>query len=339
VRRGGCPDHATRKCRSEATELNVSAHAAPDSPIPAHPANAISDVTADCTGFTIHLVAGEINQDGLSITYTITLNPAAGGPVTETIAVPDQGGGTFMTTITHKWTDFGVTIGGIHTLSGSATLNGGNNNTVDIVFQNNTTTITLSCGVSCSGSIGDFVWQDLNQNGIQDAGEPGIPGVTVNLFKGVLIATMVTDANGLYLFSGLCAGDYTVVVDQTTVPSGLVITTPCSNQAGVGDNSNCSPSPVNLPTDNSSDLTIDFGYVSPPPATKKAVIGPSSVEGAIKISNDDWVNGGYSLKSNVTGDLTVMAKVTVTGPCSNGGTDTVAAAPRTGFPPAMRTAC
>jgi hypothetical protein len=30
-----------------------------------------------------------------------------------------------------------------------------------------------------TGAIGDFVWQDTNHNGIQDAGEPGINGVTV----------------------------------------------------------------------------------------------------------------------------------------------------------------
>jgi hypothetical protein len=179
----------------------------------------------------------------------------------------------------------------------------------------------LSCGQICTGTIGDFVWVDLDKDGLQDAGEPGIPGVTVNLFKGGLIGTTVTDANGLYLFSDLCAGDYAVAVDQTTVPAGLTTTT-CSNQAGVGDNSNCSPSPVNLPTDNSNDLTIDFGYVSAP-IIKTAAIGPSSMEGAIKISNGDWVNGGYSLKSNVTGDLTVNGKVTITGPCSNGGTDTI----------------
>ncbi len=60
-----------------------------------------------------------------------------------------------------------------------------------------------------------------------------------------------------------------------------------------------------------------------PPSSKTVSIGPSSMEGAIKISNGDWVSGGYSLKSTVTGDLTVAAKVTITGPCSNGGTDTV----------------
>ncbi len=30
-------------------------------------------------------------------------------------------------------------------------------------------------------SIGNFVWDDLNGNGIQDAGEPGIDGVEVTL--------------------------------------------------------------------------------------------------------------------------------------------------------------
>ena len=56
---------------------------------------------------------------------------------------------------------------------------------------------------------------------------------------------------------------------------------------------------------------------------KTVSIGPSSMEGAIKISNGDWVNGGYSMKSTVTGDLTIAANVRITGPCSNGGTDTL----------------
>src|SRR5262249_38486630 len=33
-----------------------------------------------------------------------------------------------------------------------------------------------------SASIGDFFWRDTNNNGIQDAGEPGIPGATVTLY-------------------------------------------------------------------------------------------------------------------------------------------------------------
>ena len=72
-----------------------------------------------------------------------------------------------------------------------------------------------------TAAIGDFVWHDLNMDGIQDAGEPGIPGVTVNLRNcaGDLLGTMVTDASGYYLFSGLTPGSYMV---EFTLPSGYV---------------------------------------------------------------------------------------------------------------------
>lgn len=55
--------------------------------------------------------------------------------------------------------------------------------------------------------IGNRVWRDLNGNGRQDADEPGIAGVTVNLYDSTgvnLIATKVTGSDGSYLFG---AGD------------------------------------------------------------------------------------------------------------------------------------
>jgi hypothetical protein len=64
--------------------------------------------------------------------------------------------------------------------------------------------------------IGDFVWNDLNKNGIQDAGEPGIAGAQVVL-TGAANTTTTTNANGSYLFSGLCAGSYTVTVPRNPV--------------------------------------------------------------------------------------------------------------------------
>src|SRR4029077_9610175 len=42
-----------------------------------------------------------------------------------------------------------------------------------------TSDFNLSCTPrrpDCTGQIGDFVWQDNNGNGCQDAGEPGIQG-------------------------------------------------------------------------------------------------------------------------------------------------------------------
>ena len=50
--------------------------------------------------------------------------------------------------------------------------------------------------------IGNLVWFDANDNGQQDAGEPRIPGVTVELLDGdTVIGTRVTDANGQYYYS------------------------------------------------------------------------------------------------------------------------------------------
>ncbi|HBX80120.1 MAG TPA: hypothetical protein DEH05_03190, partial [Propionibacteriaceae bacterium] len=80
-------------------------------------------------------------------------------------------------------------------------------------------------------SLGNQVWNDVNNNGIVDAGEKPIAGVAMELYTdkngdgnpddtngdGVItsadaIATTTTDANGLYLFSRLDAGDYLVAV-------------------------------------------------------------------------------------------------------------------------------
>lgn len=67
------------------------------------------------------------------------------------------------------------------------------------------------------GSIGDFTWEDLNQNGLYDQGEPGINGVKAELYSenGALLASTFTanDANGnpgYYLFTDLTDGIYQV---------------------------------------------------------------------------------------------------------------------------------
>jgi len=75
------------------------------------------------------------------------------------------------------------------------------------------------------GEIGDFVWCDLNNDGIQDPGEPGLEGVVVNLTctlpdGSTLTDSRTTDANGWYLFTDVPAGDCHVEVDVNTAPMG-----------------------------------------------------------------------------------------------------------------------
>ena len=51
--------------------------------------------------------------------------------------------------------------------------------------------------------IGDLVWVDSDMNGIQDGGEVGLAGVTVNLLKGsdeTLLGSTTTNASGNYVF-------------------------------------------------------------------------------------------------------------------------------------------
>jgi hypothetical protein len=73
-------------------------------------------------------------------------------------------------------------------------------------------------GIAQSASLGDFVWYDSNENGLQDPGEPGIEGVSVTLFRcdETMLETTTTDVNGFYVFSidtvslRLSNGDYYV---------------------------------------------------------------------------------------------------------------------------------
>ncbi|HSN73505.1 MAG TPA: SdrD B-like domain-containing protein, partial [Anaerolineae bacterium] len=70
------------------------------------------------------------------------------------------------------------------------------------------TTGSLACVTVAGGRIGDTIWRDWNGDGVQDAGEEGIAGVTVKLYAAdgtTLLYTTTTDANGNYFFPGLVA--------------------------------------------------------------------------------------------------------------------------------------
>jgi protocatechuate 3,4-dioxygenase beta subunit len=69
----------------------------------------------------------------------------------------------------------------------------------------------LDAGI-LAGALGDRVWTDVNENGVQDAGEPGVTGIQVKLInsKGKEIAMTTTDASGFYAFRDVAPADYTL---------------------------------------------------------------------------------------------------------------------------------
>ncbi len=123
-----------------------------------------------------------------------------------------------------------------------------------------------------AGTIGDFVWRDLDGDGVQDAGEPGVAGVTVSItppagvdlgYGAGVASNVVTDANGYYLFRALPAtGNYTVAVVASTLPGGTG--TPTWDRDGIGTPNSAIVNIVyNSTTGADTVLNADFGYTLP----------------------------------------------------------------------------
>lgn len=85
-----------------------------------------------------------------------------------------------------------------------------NGETILINFQNTENNQTIDAGFFRNASIGDFVWEDVNKNGLQDADEPGTADIKIYLFNEVnqLIDSTISDVKGKYIFDGLTPGQY-----------------------------------------------------------------------------------------------------------------------------------
>ena len=164
------------------------------------------------------------------------------------------------------------------------------------------TDYTQDFGLFSGMSVGNLVWQDSNDNGSRDSGEPGIDGVTVQLWStgadgsvggtdDVMLQSAVTSGGGGYLFSSLTPGSFYVRIP--TPPGAQPISSSNTTFADNGvDNVDKgiqlsggavnSPliilTPGSEPGGTNANTTIDFGLVNMTPTIYLSATQADSVE-------------------------------------------------------------
>jgi hypothetical protein len=214
--------------------------------------------------------------------------------------------------------------------------------TADVNLAQGTSNPTVDAGlVPATGAIGNYVWVDENSDGLQDAGEPGIPNVAVELSvdttgngqPDTVVATTVTDAAGGYLFSGLLPGLYFVdVFDGTdatpnTLPAGLTQTTPSTNPNSDFGNQNHSGDGYSVTLGvGGENLTADFGYNYNPTPDVNGNTGTAAIGDRVWLD----ANGDGVQDPNELGLAGVTVNLLCAGPDGEFGTgDDVAASTTT----------
>ena len=85
----------------------------------------------------------------------------------------------------------------------------------------------LNFGYVGSGSISGYLWSDLNGEGVQEAGEPGLSGVNVfidlnaNGVRDPGEPYVASGPDGSYAFNYLVANTYRVAIDLLSLPPNM----------------------------------------------------------------------------------------------------------------------
>ncbi len=187
---------------------------------------------------------------------------------------------------------------------------------------------TIDAGLYRPASLGNYVWEDIDHDGLQDAGEPGIKDVVVSLLDsaGNVVMTTTTDANGGYLFTNLAPGVYSVSFDK---PAGYE---PTLVSGALNDAANSDADPVTgdtvqvtlAPGENNPNLDAGFwrpaslgntvwfdvnkdGQQSPgEPGTPGVTVVLFDATGTPVMTTTTGVGGHYSFTNLISGTYSVQ---------------------------------
>ncbi len=173
-------------------------------------------------------------------------------------------------------------IGGDDALDSDANLTNGMTQIVSLLGGDSD--LTLDAGIFQPASLGDFVWFDENENGIQDVGELPVEDVMVTLmgtdgYGNLVLDSQFTDADGEYLFDDLNPGEYKITFSD--LPTNYGFTTQGNGNGDFDSDANVHTGATRFVTLSSGDLVrdLDAGLVhfALPPPTPATVPEPASL--------------------------------------------------------------
>jgi hypothetical protein len=164
--------------------------------------------------------AGEPGIAGVTITRTPSINDPVGANLS--VVTDAEGNFTFASVPFGSFTiSETVPAGFVQTFPGlpgtvSTNVNFGERNVTGLLFGNR----------AVAGTVSGVKFNDANGNGVRDADEAGLAGVTIRLTDASnVVRTTTTDASGAFSFANVAAGAYVV---SEVVPNGFTQTAPAA---------------------------------------------------------------------------------------------------------------